>query len=83
MLQCIGKRIGILDAEDLGRLDVAIAFVMGLADQRLSHLKNQIMLGAHPSEESFGTCTCTEDNLVIRRHTLLLRDAQRAIESGS
>src|SRR5271154_219794 len=28
----VGKRIGILDAEDLGRLDVAIAFVMGLAD---------------------------------------------------
>jgi mRNA interferase MazF len=28
----VGKRIGILDAGDLGRLDVAIAFVMGLAD---------------------------------------------------
>jgi mRNA interferase MazF len=28
----VGKRIGILDPEDLGRLDVAIAFVMGLAD---------------------------------------------------
>lgn len=28
----VGKRIGILDAKDLNRLDVAIAFVMGLAD---------------------------------------------------
>ena len=27
-----GKTIGILDAKDLARLDVAIAFVMGLAD---------------------------------------------------
>ena len=28
----VGMRIGILDAKDLARLDVAIAFVMGLAD---------------------------------------------------
>jgi mRNA interferase MazF len=28
----VGKRIGILNAKDLARLDVAIAFVMGLAD---------------------------------------------------
>ena len=28
----VGTRIGILDARDLARLDVAIAFVMGLAD---------------------------------------------------
>jgi mRNA interferase MazF len=28
----VGKKIGILDAGDLARLDVAIAFVMGLAD---------------------------------------------------
>jgi hypothetical protein len=27
-----GKTIGILDAKDFARLDVAIAFVMGLAD---------------------------------------------------
>lgn len=28
----VGMRIGILDTKDLARLDVAIAFVMGLAD---------------------------------------------------
>jgi len=28
----IGKQIGTLDAEDLARLNVALAFVMGLAD---------------------------------------------------
>ena len=28
----VGTRIGILNAKDLARLDVAIAFVMGLAD---------------------------------------------------
>ena len=28
----VGKIIGILDAKDLTRLDVAVAFVMGLAD---------------------------------------------------
>jgi mRNA interferase MazF len=28
----VGMRIGILDAKDLARLDVAIAFVMGLTD---------------------------------------------------
>ena len=30
----IGKTIGRLDADDIGRLDVALAFVMGLADRR-------------------------------------------------
>jgi mRNA interferase MazF len=30
----IGQRIGRLDADDIGRLNVALAFVMGLADRQ-------------------------------------------------
>lgn len=30
----IGQTIGRLDADDIARLDVALAFVMGLADRR-------------------------------------------------
>jgi mRNA interferase MazF len=30
----IGQKIGRLDPDDTGRLDVALAFVMGLADRR-------------------------------------------------
>jgi mRNA interferase MazF len=31
----VGTAIGRLDADDLGRLNVALAFVMGLADKRI------------------------------------------------
>jgi mRNA interferase MazF len=31
----VGPAIGRLDADDLGRLNVALAFVMGLADKRV------------------------------------------------
>jgi mRNA interferase MazF len=37
----IGQTIGRLDADDIGRLNVALAFVMGLADSRTSPTRSR------------------------------------------